>query len=182
MTILKNAAALALCLMLASCASLIGPQDIELPLHKMQHRLEERFPLRHRVLELFEVTLARPRLALMADTGRVGLATDVQVRPPFTSEAWTGRLAVSGSVFLDNANNAVRLRDATVDEFRLDRVHPDAQRHLTRIANVLLGSVYRELPIYTFRPEDLRRLGVQFRPTRVRIARDAIIVTLEPVR
>lgn len=182
MTILKNAAALALCLLLASCASLIGPQDVEIPLNKMQDRLDERFPLRHRVLEVFEVTLSRPALGLVPDAQRVALATDTEVRPPFTREVWLGRLAVSGSIFLDNASNAVRLRNARVDEFRLDGVNPEAQRHLTRLANVLLKNVYTDIAIYTFRPEDLRRYGVQFRPTGVRIGRDAIIVRLEPVR
>lgn len=182
MTILKKAAALALCLLLASCASLVGPQDVEIPLSKMQGRLDERFPLRHRVLEVFDVTLARPQLGLIQNAQRVSLATDTEVRPPFTRDAWLGKLAVSGSIFLDNANNAVRLRDARVDEFVLDGVNPEAQRHLARLANVLLKNVYTDIAIYTFRPEDLRRYGVQFRPTGVRIARDAIVIRLEPVR
>ncbi|HEU4850604.1 MAG TPA: DUF1439 domain-containing protein [Telluria sp.] len=182
MTILKKAAALALCLLLASCASMVGPQDVEIPLSKLQSRLEERFPARHRVLELFEVTLARPGLRLLPEADRVALSTDTEVRPPFTSELWMGSLAVSGRVFIDNGSNSLRLRDATVDDFRLDGIKPDAQRHLTRIANVLLKNVYSDISVYTFRPEDLRRYGVQFRPTRVRIAPNAIVVTLEPVR
>lgn len=182
MTTLKNAAILMLCLLLASCAGMIGPQEVAIPLHKMQQRLDDRFPLRHRVLEVFEVTLARPELSLVSDRDRVSLATDTEVRPPFTRELWRGNLAVSGRIFLDNANNAVRLRDATVDDFKLDGVQPGAQRTLTRLANVLLTNVYTDIAIYTFRPEDLRRYGVQFRPARVRIAPGAIIVTLEPVR
>ena len=182
MTILKKAATLVLCLLLASCAGMIGPQDVEIPLNKMQQRLDERFPLRHRVLEVFEVTLVRPQLTLVPERDRVSLGTDTEVRPPFTRDLWMGRLTVSGRLFLDNASNAVRLRDATVDEFRLDGVNPEAQRHLTRLANVLLTNVYTDIAIYTFRPEDLRRYGVQFRPTRVRVAPGAIIVTLEPVR
>lgn len=182
MTMLKKLAVLALCLLLASCASMVGPQDIEIPLAKMQARLGERFPVRHRVLELFEVTLSRPQIGLLPETGRIALATGTEVRPPFTSERWLGMLAVSGRVFIDNGSNSIRLRDASVDDFRLDGIHPDAQRHLTRIANVLLTNVYSDIQVYTFRPEDLHRYGVQFRPTRVRIAADAIVVTLEPVR
>ena len=182
MTILKNAATLVLCLLLASCASLIGPQDVEIPIDKMQRHLDQRFPLKRRVLEVFEVTLVRAQLGLVPEADRVSLGTDIEIRPPFTSDVWTGKLSVSGRIFLDNANNAVRLRDATVDEFRLDGVNPEAQRHLTRLANVLLTNVYTDIAIYTFRPEDLRRYGVQFRPTRVRVAPGAIIVTLEPVR
>jgi hypothetical protein len=182
MTILKKAAALALCLLLASCASVVGPQDVEIPLPKMQARLEDRFPARHRVLELFEVTLARPQVRLLPETDRVALATDTEVSPPFTREVWMGMLAVSGRVFIDNGSNSVRLRDATVDAFRLDGMNSEAQRQLARIANVLLKNVYSDISVYTFRPEDLRRYGVQFRPTRVRIASNAIVVTLEPVR
>ncbi|MFD2364896.1 DUF1439 domain-containing protein [Pseudoduganella sp. GCM10020061] len=182
MSILKRAAALTLCLLLASCASLVGPQDVAIPLEKIQSRLEERFPVRHRVLEVFEVTLARPQPRLFPETERIALGSDIEVRPPFTRDVWMGDLGVSGRVFLDNASNAVRLREARVDQFRLDGVNPDAQRHLSRLANVLLTNVYSDIAVYNFRPEDLRRYGVQFRPTRVRIARDAIVVTLEPVR
>lgn len=182
MKTLQRAAVLALCLLLASCASMFGPRDVEIPLYKAQARLDERFPIHHRVLGMFEVTLARPRMQLLPDSQRVALATDTEVRAPFTAETWLGVLAVSGRVELDHANLAVRLRDARVDDFRLDGMSPNAQRNLTRVANVLLANVYSDIPVYTFRPEDLRRAGVQFRPTRVRIAGDAIVVTLEPVR
>lgn len=182
MKTLQRAAVLALCLLLASCASMFGPRDVEIPLYKAQARLDERFPIHHRVLGMFEVTLARPRMQLLPDSQRVALATDTEVRAPFTAETWLGVLAVSGRVELDHANLAVRLRDARVDDFRLDGMSPNAQRNLTRLANVLLANVYSDIPVYTFRPEDLRRAGVQFRPTRVRIAGDAIVVTLEPVR
>lgn len=182
MKTLQRAAVLALCLLLASCASMFGPRDVEIPLYKAQARLDERFPVHHRVLGMFEVTLARPRMQLLPDSQRVALATDTEVRAPFTAETWLGMLAVSGRVELDHASLAVRLRDARVDDFRLDGMSPNAQRNLTRLANVLLANVYSDIPVYTFRPEDLRRAGVQFRPTRVRIARDAIVATLEPVR
>jgi hypothetical protein len=45
-----------------------------------------------------------------------------------------------------------------------------------------MDKVVRDVPVYTFRMEDLRYGGVQFVPTRISVRRNALVVTIEPVR
>jgi hypothetical protein len=176
-----NGAALAMCLMLASCASLIGPREVEIPLQKLQDGIERRFPLNNRVLELLDIRLSRPQLSLPG-ADRVALAVEAYVAPPFTGQAWTGSLALSGRLFLDAQRGAVLMDETRVDRFVIDGMDEARQRQLAKVAGVLVGKVVRDVPVYTFRLEDLRYAGVQFVPTRITTTPRALVVTLEPLR
>lgn len=176
----KTALALAAGGLLASCASVIGPRRVELSQSRLQAGLERRFPLHNRMLELFDVQLNHPRLAIMPDTDRVGLALDVSVAPPFLRQSWNGTLALSGHLVLDNARNAVVLSASHVDSFDVEGMDSNRVRELGRAADVLVNQLMRDMPVYSFRPDDLRYAGVQFVPTRLETAPGALFVTLEP--
>jgi len=165
--------------LLASCSSLIGPRQVELPLHKLQAGLDKRFPVNERLLELFDVQLTRPQLAIQPDQDRVALAVDASVAPPF-ARAWTGNIAFSGRLYVDPGRAAVMMAEPRVDRLQLG--NPEAERQLTRVANGLIDTVARDMPVYTFEQKDLRYAGVQFVPTRIQTTRNGLMVTLEPAK
>ncbi|WP_313165900.1 DUF1439 domain-containing protein [Massilia oculi] len=165
--------------LLASCSSLIGPRQVELPLHKLQAGLDKRFPVNERLLELFDVQLTSPQLAIQPDQDRVALAVEASVAPPF-ARAWTGNIAFSGRLYVDPGRAAVMMAEPRVDSLRLG--NPEAERHLTRVANGLIDTVARDMPVYTFEQKDLRYAGVQFVPTRIQTTRTGLVVTLEPAK
>jgi hypothetical protein len=178
----RNAVVPLLCGLLASCASLVGPRQIELPLAKLQAGMDRRFPLNNRILELFDVELTRPQLALLPDSGRIALTMDANVAPPFLRKSWSGSMALSGRLFVDAARGAVFMADPRVDRFIVDGVDEARQRQFTKVANVLMDQVIREVPVYSFRLEDLRYAGVQFVPTAISTTPTALVVTVEPLR
>ncbi len=182
LTGIRLAATLLACSLLASCASVFGPRQVELPLHKLQAGMERRFPLNNRVLELFEIQLTRPQLALLPETNRVALTMDASVAPPFLRKSWTGSMAMSGRLYVDAARGAVMMAEPRVDQFAIDGMDASGRRQVTKVANLLVDQLVRDTPVYSFRPEDLRYAGVQFVPTRITAARNALLVTLEPVR
>ena len=167
---------------LASCASLVGPRQVEIPLAKLQAGVDRRFPLNNRALELFDIQLSRPQLTLLAGSDRVSLAMDAYVAPPFMKQSWSGSLALSGRLYVDAARSAVLMADPHVDRFTIDGMDESRQRQLGKVANVLVGKVISDVPVYSFRMEDLRYAGVQFIPTRIATTPDALVVTLEPAR
>jgi hypothetical protein len=61
-------------------------------------------------------------------------------------------------------------------------MEPGRQRQLSKFANVLIGEVVTDMPVYSFRMEDLRYGGVQFVPTRITTTPNALVVTLEPAK
>lgn len=181
--LIKNLVSLALgCGLLASCANVLGPRNMELPLHKMQAGVEKRFPLNRRILELVEVQLTNPRVTMLADTERIALSMDALVAPPFTRQSWRGQLALSGRLVIDAARNAVVLAEPRVDRFDIDGVDEGRRRQFTSAANVLMSQVAADMPLYHFRPEDLRYAGVQFVPARISATSRGLVVAIEPVR
>ena len=174
--------ALLACAVLASCASLVGPRQVEIPLYKLQAGLDRRFPVDSRALELFDIRLSRPQVSLLADSDRIALAMEAYVAPPFLTQSWNGRLALSGRLYIDVARGAVLMADPHVDQFVIDGMDERGQRQLGKVANLLMNKVVRDVPVYSFRMEDLRYAGVQFVPTRINARPDALVITLEPAR
>ncbi len=173
---------IAACGMLASCANLIGPRQVEVPLHKLQAGLDRRFPVDERLLELFEIRLTRPQVAILPEQDRVALTMHAAISPPFTDRAWNGSVAFSGRLYVDPSRAAVMMAEPRVDRFAFDGMGDSGQRQLTRVANVLMEKVITDLPVYSFRPDDLRYAGVRFVPTSIRARPGALVVTLEPVK
>jgi hypothetical protein len=170
------------CSLLASCAGMIGPRQIEIPLSKLQAGMDRRFPVNNRVLELFDIELTRPQLAVVPDSDRIALTMDAVVAPPFVRQSWSGSMGLSGRLYVDAARGAVFMGDPRVDRFVVDGVDESRQRQFTKVANVLVDKVVRDVPVYAFKPEDLRYAGVQFVPTRIMTTSNGLVVTVEPAR
>ena len=100
--------------------------------------------------------------------------------PPFSRSSWRGKLALSGRLYIDQARNAVLMGEPRVDRFIVDGVDDSRQRQLAKVANVLMEQVVADVPLYQFRPEDLRYGGVQFVPTRIATTPRGLLVSVEP--
>jgi hypothetical protein len=168
--------------MLASCASLTGPRRIELSQARLQAGLERRFPMRNRLLELFEVHLTGPQLTILPESDRVALTMDVSVSPPFLRQSWAGSMTLSGHLYVDAARSGVFMADAHVDRFDIQGMDGARVKDLVSAADVLMNQLVRDVAIYSFRTEDLRYAGVQFVPTRLDTISGALVVTVEPAR
>lgn len=178
----KAVMAVAACSLLASCATFIGPREVELPLAKLQAGLDRRFPVDNRMLELFNVRLSRPVLSLIPERDRVALTMHAAVAPPFLNQSWHGALDLSGRLYVDAARGAVFMAEPRVERFAIDGINESYQRQLTSAANVLMDKVIGDVPVYSFRMEDLRYGGVQFVPTRMTTTARGLVVTLEPAK
>ncbi|MES2261011.1 MAG: DUF1439 domain-containing protein [Pseudomonadota bacterium] len=176
------AAPLLACSMLASCAGLIGPRQVELPLQRLQQNLDQRFPINHRALGVFDIQLSHPQLTTLRDNDRIALAADLTVSPILVRQSWRGSLALSGRLVVDTVRNAVFLSDAQVERFAIDGMGETQQRQIAGAANIWTDKLIRDVPIYSFRQEDLRYAGVQFIPTTIRTTPTALVVTLEPAK
>jgi hypothetical protein len=168
--------------MLASCASLTGPRQVDIPLSRLQAGLDRRFPVDNHMLELFDVRLSRPQLSILPEADRVGLTVEAEIAPPFLKHPYRGSVAFSGRLYVDPSRSAVFMTEARVDRFDLDGINADASRQFTKLANVVMDNVVRDVPVYSFQVDDLRYAGVQFVPTRIATTGSGLVVTLEPVK
>lgn len=166
--------------LLAGCASLSGPRQVEIPLAKLQAGLDRRFPMDNRLFELLDLRLSHPRLTLLPETDRVAINLEAYVAPPFMQQSFTGTLAVSGHLYVDAARGAVFMKEPHVDGFTLSGIDSGRQQQFAGAANKLMDKLVRDVPVYNFRLEDLRYAGIQFIPTRLVTTRTGLLVTLEP--
>jgi hypothetical protein len=178
----KRAAPLMLACLLAACASLIGPRQVELPQERMQRDLDRKFPMHHRVLGMFDVELSHPQLAILADNDRVALNVDLNVAPLLARQVWHGSMAISGRLKVDSLHNAIYIADARVDRFVMDNLDEGKQNQLASVANLLSDNIIREVPVHTFRPEELRYAGVQFVLTGIDTRPGGLVANLQPAK
>jgi len=173
--------AAAACAMLPSCSTLIGPRDVTVSLAKMQQGLERRFPIDKRVLSVVDVKLLNPQLSLQPEAGRVALAIDASVTPPFMRQ-WRGNVQLSGHLVLNAQRDAVYLSQASVDKVSIAGMDEAQQRQFAKIASLLADQLMHETPIYTFKPDELRYAGVQFVPVSINTTSAGLVVRFEPAK
>lgn len=174
-------APLAAAALLAGCASITGPREVEVPLERLQRGLEERFPMQQRALGVFELQLSRPQLSILRDNDRLALSTTVAVTSPL-SRPLQGNVALSGRLQVDNVRNAVVLSDARIEGFSIDGTDAGTRGQLAAAANVVVERLVRDVPVYHFRPDELRYLGVQYMPTTIHTTRQGLSIRFEPVK
>jgi hypothetical protein len=179
-TLLAGLAAVSGAALLASCASILGPRDVDLPLYKLQASLDRRFPMDNRLLELFDVRLSRPQLNVLPGD-RVSLTVDASVAQSFLRNPLSGTLAFSGRLYVDQARSAVYLAEPRLERFAISGIDDSVQRQLARAANGLLDKAILDIPVYSFRMEELRYAGVQYVPTRIATTANGLRVSLEPL-
>lgn len=170
------------CGLLTSCAGLVGPRQVEVPLEKLQRNLGQRFPLSQRALGVFDIQLSNPQLATLRDNDRIALSADLTVSPMLVRQSWRGGLALSGRLVVDSVRNAVFLSDAQVDRFAIDGIGEAQQRQIAGAANILADKLIRDVPLYSFNPDDLRYAGVRFVPTAIRTTPTSLVIMLEPAQ
>ncbi|HEY8607509.1 MAG TPA: DUF1439 domain-containing protein [Noviherbaspirillum sp.] len=171
-----------LALMLAACATLLGPREVEVPLARIQESLAQRFPFNNRFLELLDIRVTNPQVSLQPASNRILTSMDTAIAPPFLQRSWNGKLAISGQLQIDPSRNAVVLADPRVESFDVDGLDPLYANQVTRIGRLLAEQMLEDFPLYTFRPEELRFAGASYTPTKITTRSSGLVVSFEPVR
>ena len=177
--LLTSFAAVSGAVLLSSCASMLGPREVDLPLSKLQASLDRRFPMDNRMLELFDVRLSRPQLAVH-EGDRVSLSVDATVAQSFLRNPLSGSLAFSGRLVVDPARSGVYLAEPRLERFTISGLDESVTRQLSRAANAVLERAILDVPVYSFRMDELRYAGVQYVPTRIATTSSGLRVSLEP--
>lgn len=175
---LKKLFPLIACLLLAACA---GPRTVEVPLVKLQDRLDKRVLLSDtRLMGLVDVKLGRPVLTLMPETQRVALAMDAALVPLLSTKGISGSFTISGRLEFDSPRSAVVVRDPKLERLNLEGVTPERQGDYTKVAGVLIDRIASDIVVHQVNPADLRVAGTQYYPSRIDVRQDALVIVLTP--
>jgi len=178
----RNLTVLLAVFLLVSCATLLGPRQVEIPVARLQEALENRFPFNNRYLELLDIRVTNPRVALQPDSNRILTSMDIAVAPPFLNRAWIGDLSISGRLQFAPARNALVLAEPRVETFNVQGLDPLYANQVRRIGSLLAEQMLESVPLYTFDPAQLRYAGTQFIPSAIDARPGGLVVTFEPAR
>lgn len=180
--LLVSMLAIALTTAVTGCASLLAPRSVELPLARLQQAMQSKFPFNNRYLDLFDITVSNPRLSLQPDTNRITTALDARIEPPFLKKPWEGKLVLSGTLAIDMARNAIVLTEPRLENLTLDGATGTYTGKLARLGALLAEDVLNNMPVYTFKPDDLRLAGMRMVPTKITARANSLVVSFEPAK
>jgi Protein of unknown function (DUF1439) len=165
---------------LIGCASLFRPTAVTLSARDIERLLERRFPLERRLLEVFDLTLDRPRLTLQPERNRVAVVLDFDARERLWGTRSQGRLDFDAALRWQASDRSLRLWQVRVQDLSLDRAGSAQRGGAERLGGALIERVLEDLPVYTLsdeRAEQLRREGLA--PGGVTVTARGVEVTLE---
>lgn len=175
-------ASIALFALLTACASLLGPREVDIPLAQLQDAIASRFPFNNRYLELLDIYVTNPRVSLQPNTNRIVTGMDTSIALPFSDKPWKGSLAISGQLKFDPARNALVLAEPRVENFAVNGLDSPYANKITRVGALVAEQLLKDLPLYTFQPNQFRYGGASFIPTKITTKPNGLVVTFEPAR
>jgi hypothetical protein len=168
--------------LLGACANLLPPQEIEIPLSRLQKSAEQNFPFSARYLDLFDVTVSNPRLSLQPAADRLVLGLDARVQPPLIKTPWQGQLLISGGLRIDPVRRAVILTEPRLENIKLDAAAGSYTSRLARLGTQLAEDLLTDRVLYTFAPDAFVVAGQRFVPTGITTRKNSLVVSFEPAR
>lgn len=168
--------------LLSGCASLLPPQEIEIPLSRLQQSVQKNFPFNARYFDLFEVSLGNPVLSLQPASDRLVLALEARVQPPLIKTPWQGELLISGGLRIDSVRRAVILTEPRLENIKLDATTGNYTSRLARLGSQLAEDLIGERVLYTFAPDAFVVAGKRFVPTGIATRKNSLVVSFEPAK
>ena len=169
-------------ILLGGCATLLGPRQVEVPIERLQQALASRFPFNNRMLELLDITVSNPRVSLQPETNRILTNLDASIAPPFMNRSYKGSFAISGNLRFDPSRSALVLGEPRVENLNIDGIDNRYAGQIGKIGSLLAEQVLKDMPLYTFRPEDLRYGGTSYMLSKITTRPNGLVVTFDPVK
>jgi hypothetical protein len=176
----KNLLAFLTAIVVAGCGTLpFVSGEVRMSAEELTQKMARRFPLEKSVGGLLEITLANPRVDLSETDNRITTNFHAVVKLPLTSKSLSGSLRVSGRPEYVPESRALFLRDARVDQIRMENMPDGLSAALAKAASTVAREVLEDKPLHTFRAEDFTKYGVQYVPERIVVRGDQLVLTLK---
>ncbi|MGI4815184.1 MAG: DUF1439 domain-containing protein [Janthinobacterium lividum] len=145
---------------------------------QVQSVVARKFPYRRRMEGLFELVLANPRVSLLPDTNRLGIAFDAQVTSTLLAQPFNGSFALDSALVYDATRLAVVLRDPRLVSADFSQLGGDLAQQLGDAAGVLAKQLLDGYPVYQFKPDQLSFAGVHYAPGAITVVPSGVKVQI----
>ncbi|HEV8690700.1 MAG TPA: hypothetical protein VGQ91_10420 [Ideonella sp.] len=158
---LLGAIPLALAVALGACAGLTTPPHVRYSEAELNQMLARRFPLEGRVLEVIELSLAKPLLTLKPESRRLATRFELQASERLSGQRWHGEVALDYGLKLDRSDQSLRIAEPRVTALSLQRndgrVASSAQAE--RLGGLAIEHLLEGAVIHRLKPEQVERLA-----------------------
>ena len=176
----RNLSAFFTIFLLAGCGSLpIVSGEVRMSADELTQKLSRRFPLEKSVAGLLDITLANPRVDLSEADNRITTSFQTIVKLPLTGKTLSGSLKVSGWPEYVPETRALFLRDARVDQIRMDSMPDGLSAALAKAASTVAREVLGDKPLHTFQAADFTKYGIHYVPERIVVRDDQLVLLLK---
>lgn len=166
-------------LAMAGCGSMpFVSGEVRMSADELTQKMARRFPLEKGVGGLLDITLANPRVDLSEEDNRITTTFDTIVKLPLTSKTLHGSLKVSGRPEYVAPTRSLFLRDARVDQIRMDNMPDGLSAALAKAASTIAREALEGKPLHVFLAEDFTKYGIQYVPERIVVRGNQLVLAL----
>jgi len=164
---------------LAGCA-LLAPREIGLSEAELLSALASHFPAQRRVMQVFDLTLARPRLKLLPADNRIAIALDVGLRDTLLRSQLDGSLGFTTALRYDAAMQSVVLSNVRADGVSVDGLPQLLAGSVNSWGGLLAEQLLEGAVVRQLKPAELDRLRqAGRRPGVVSVSAHGVALVLE---
>ncbi len=163
--------------LLAGCAGLSGPREVRVSSDELQRAIERQYPQQRRLLEIVDVTVARPVLRLLPERKRIATDLELSAVERLGGRIVRGRLALEYALRYEPTDASVRMTGVRVQDVQLQLDAGPLSATGTRLAGLLAERLLEDFALYRADAERVRllqRLGIT--SAEVEVQRDGLVL------
>jgi hypothetical protein len=149
---------------LAGCAGLGVPSRLRFSETDLTLMLARQFPLQRTVLEVIDVQLSNPQLALLPASNRVSTSFDLTAEDRLFGGRASAHLRLDYGLRYEPSDHTLRLQDVRVRDLDLAHDAHPLRGQAQRLGALAAERLLENLSIYRMKPEDAERydqLGIE---------------------
>jgi hypothetical protein len=164
---------------LAGCTGLGLPSTLHFSEAELNQQLARQFPLERRVLEVIDVQLDHPRLALLPESNRLATEFDLAADDRLFGGHATAHLRLDYALRYEPSDHSLRLRDVRVEDFDLAAGAASLHGHAQRVGGLAAERLLENLPLWRMKPEQAGRLdALGIEPRAITVTPQGVEVAL----
>jgi hypothetical protein len=174
-------AAAALTAALTACAGLGTPSTLRFDEEELNRQLARQFPLERRVLEVIDVELAHPRLALLPERDRLSTEFDLTADDRLFGGHAAAHLRLDYALRYEPSDHSLRLKDVRIQDLALAPDASPLHGQARRLGGLAAERLLENLPIWRMKPEQVARLdALGIEPRAITVTPRGVEVALGP--
>lgn len=175
-------------ILMSACVTMPPPpRTIEISEARLAQLIGSQFPFNSEMLDVLDVGVSSPRIALDTVNNRINTAMDLNVAGSgivglMTSREYKGGIDLSYGLRFEPRDGSVRMADVRVQQLSVVGAPTAMQRPIEKLGASLAQRLLKDYVLYRLSAEDLRaNEGWAYKPGAVRVVPTGLSIALEPV-